>query len=692
MTIHPLELPHILEVIADTLRFNDLVNCVLVNHTWYNAIVRLLWEDVITYRSISTDKYNVWNYQHYFIRDQSRQGLFRNSHHIRALTCRTPRILSILSNTKCVNLVEINFVMDRSGDGFPELTRLISRNPNLRAVSVENAGSWGSEEQSQRVEAFVDVLCQFPHISCVYFDGMSDYPSNTERLCAKLLSRIKQDPRQIRRLTLQSPYDITRARRGPSQGRAWTARESPLVLPMTGKDMWRVLEDKAAGNNGRWENEQWTPIQGVYGDTVAVMETESELQIILPCSLPHAAYVALLRRFTGCHELSFTSDGFHFNEQLKRAVIAVLSQNANLRKIECEWEVFQSDPGAIPVVRNELTSLRLWATGSTNDEYLSRITPSIHLSILVDLNLGLHRITMDEFVSIMSSTPNLQTISIPSVCITGAEQKQPMIWASSSLWQVSLGLYLDGHSPDLHACYGGHWVQIAKDERDGVRSRTMDVATALASSFNEQINSQSELRELELYFNNRLHPTLSPFLDLSLDPSVGLPQLSNLKKLEKLVVTGLAHHLGQQEIQWMSQNWPRLLSIQVPILHKWVSPTEAESCTRHNFSGQAPEYHIWFEQLKVSIPTDCYSCGICRHLLCICRRFNESWYVYEQRIERDSRETLEARVESARDAAEAMAELEYETSLVDPLDDLYLGRHHQHRSGFWPKLPRQSWK
>ncbi|KAF9208418.1 hypothetical protein BGZ59_010660 [Podila verticillata] len=676
MTIHPLELPHILEVIADTLRFNDLVNCVLVNHIWYNAIVRLLWEDVITYRSISTDKYNVWDYQHYFLRDQSRQGLFRNSRHIRALTCRTPRILSILSNTKCVNLVEINFVMDRSGDGFPELTRLISRNPNLRAVSVENAGSLGSEEQSQRVGAFVNVLCQFPHISCVYLDGMSDYPSNTERLPS----------------TDQKAHSPVAIRYHASK--AWAKSGACMDCERKSSGVandWRVLEDKSAGNNGRWENEQWTPIQ-CYEDTVAVMETESELQIILPCSLPHAAYVALLRRFTGCHELSFTSDGFHFNEQLKRAVIAVLSQNANLRKIECEWEVFQSDPGAIPVVRNELTSLRLWATGSTNDVYLSRITPSIHLSILVDLNLGLHRITMDEFVSIMSSTPNLQTISIPSVCITGAEQKQPMIWASSSLWQVSLGLYLDGHSPDLHACYGGRWVQIAKDERDGVRSRTMDVATALASSFNEQINSQSELRELELYFNNRLHPTLSPFLDLSLDPSVGLPQLSNLKKLEKLVVTGLAHHLGQQEIQWMSQNWPRLFSIQVPILHKWVSPTEAESCTRHNFSGQAPEYHIWFEQLKVSIPTDCYSCGICRHLLCICRRFNESWYVYEQRIERDSRETLEARVESARDAAEAMAELEYETSLVDPLDDLYLGRHHQHRSGFWPKLPRQSWK
>lgn len=691
MTINPLELPHILEAIADTLRFNDLVNCIRVNQTWYNIFIPLLWEDVITYRSISTDEYRVWDYQHYFLRDQSRQGLLKNAHHIRALTCRTPRILSILSNTNCINLVEINFVMDRSGDGFPELTRLISRNLSLRAVSVENAGSWESEKQSQRVEAFVDVLCQFPHISCIYLDGMSDYPSNTERLCAKLLSRIKQDPRQIRKLALQTPCEITRAKRGPSQGRAWAARESPLVLPITGKDMWRVLEDKSAGNNGRWENEQWTPIQ-YYGDTVAVMETESKLQISLPCALPHTAYVRLLRQFTGFNELALGKSGIHFDEQLNRALIAVLSQNANLRKIECEWGAFQSGPDVVPVARNELTSLRLWASDSTSDLSLPAIISSIQLTIMIDLHLSAHRFTMDEFISIMSSTPSLQNIRIPSVCITGTEQKQPMIWASSSLRQASLGLYMDGHPPDLDTCYGGRRVKIANVERDSVRSRTMDIATALAPSFKEQVNSQPELRELELSFNNCLYPTLSPFLDLSLDPSVGLPQLSNLKKLEKLVVTGLAHHLGQQEIEWMSQNWPRLFSIQVPILHKWISPTEAESCTRHNFSGQAPEYHLWFRQLKVSIPIDCYSCGRCWNLQCACRRFKEAFYAYEQRIARERRAVLEARVGSERDAAEAAAELEYETSFIDPLDDLYLGRHHQHRSGFWPKLPRQSGK
>ncbi|KAF8924291.1 hypothetical protein BGZ52_008417, partial [Haplosporangium bisporale] len=58
MTINTLELPHILESIAYSLRFNDLANCVRVNRTWYIAFTPLLWEDVIAYRSIPTDEYN----------------------------------------------------------------------------------------------------------------------------------------------------------------------------------------------------------------------------------------------------------------------------------------------------------------------------------------------------------------------------------------------------------------------------------------------------------------------------------------------------------------------------------------------------------------------------------------------------------------------------------------------------------
>ncbi|KAG0089430.1 hypothetical protein BGZ93_009853, partial [Podila epicladia] len=116
MPIDLFELPHILEAIVIHLRFNDLVTCVRVNHSWYSIFTPLLWEDVITFRSQATDQYNVWTYKQFFLSSnpQSRQGFIRNAHHIRALACRTPQLLTTINTTDFPNLVEINFIIDRS--------------------------------------------------------------------------------------------------------------------------------------------------------------------------------------------------------------------------------------------------------------------------------------------------------------------------------------------------------------------------------------------------------------------------------------------------------------------------------------------------------------------------------------------------------------------------------------------------
>ncbi|KAF9326404.1 hypothetical protein BG006_010155 [Podila minutissima] len=188
------------------------------------------------------------------------------------------------------------------------------------------------------------------------------------------------------------------------------------------------------------------------------------------------------------------------SEQLKRGLAAVLSKNANLRKIDCKWDVFRSQD-TLPVVRNGLTSFRLYASDTTSAVFQSDVTSSIQLNVTVDLQLSTRRFTMDEFEYIMASTPNLQMIKIPFVCITGTE-KQPVAWASSSLRLVSLGLYLDGHPPDLDSLYGGRGAQFLLDERDCLISRTTDVATTLAPLFLEQLNHRSESHDLELSFNN----------------------------------------------------------------------------------------------------------------------------------------------------------------------------------------------
>lgn len=222
------------------------------------------------------------------------------------------------------------------------------------------------------------------------------------------------------------------------------------------------------------------------------METESELQISLASSLPHTTYAVLLSRFTECHEIDIgITSSVYLSEQLRLALIAVLSQNTHLRKIDCEWDTFPPAPDTAPVAHNEPTSLRLWASNYVNNMFLSDITFSIQLSILIDLHLRTHQFTMDEFASILTSTTNFQTIRIPSVCITGAEETHLMVWASSSLRQISLGLYLDGHQPDLDALFDDRRVQFSDDERDRVLYRTTDIANALTPSFIEQIDSSS---------------------------------------------------------------------------------------------------------------------------------------------------------------------------------------------------------
>ncbi|KAG0024441.1 hypothetical protein BGZ81_007713 [Podila clonocystis] len=45
------------------------------------------------------------------------------------------------------------------------------------------------------------------------------------------------------------------------------------------------------------------------------------------------------------------------------------------------------------------------------------------------------------------------------------------------------------------------------------------------------------------------HPGTSPFLQLSLDPLRGLPQLSELQQLRQLAVAGVAHMMGQSEVE-----------------------------------------------------------------------------------------------------------------------------------------------
>ncbi|KAF9376603.1 hypothetical protein CPB97_010716 [Podila verticillata] len=280
------------------------------------------------------------------------------------------------------------------------------------------------------------------------------------------------------------------------------------------------------------------------------------------------------------------------------------------------------------------------ASTTPNSEFLR------HLPTLVDLDLDYRHFTMNELLYILEYTPQLKSIRVPSITVASKKRPySPVVWASNNPQKASLGLYLKGDPPDLQV-FNDRSLQT--EDQAPIRARSTRAATLLAPSFMEQLNGQPELRELELSFKNRLHPKPSPLLQLSLDPIIGLPQLSNLRKLQSLVITGLAHRLGQQEIEWMAQHW--LLSrLKVPIL-RWGCPNKAESLTRVNFTGEAPAYHKWFPQLHIVVPVDCYSCGGCYSQACHCRGLNEAlvraeWDAeaeyYEQMFREDDKRELE---------------------------------------------------
>ncbi|KAF9380192.1 hypothetical protein CPB97_008515 [Podila verticillata] len=82
-------------MIAGPLLLKDLVHCIPVNQTWYDALIRILWLDIMTYRSHKT-KHLLWEYQHYFRTSASRQTLAKRSRHIRAITCQNRDIFATL--------------------------------------------------------------------------------------------------------------------------------------------------------------------------------------------------------------------------------------------------------------------------------------------------------------------------------------------------------------------------------------------------------------------------------------------------------------------------------------------------------------------------------------------------------------------------------------------------------------------
>ncbi|KAG0337550.1 hypothetical protein BG005_004033, partial [Podila minutissima] len=113
----------------------------LVNHTWNDTITPILILDVVTYRLHRIPQpgmfHDKWDTALYFITPESFEALQKYARHIRAIICKGARSLLSLLEAACSNLLEVNFVSEEKNWELGLLAELVSQNPNLCAVSIE---------------------------------------------------------------------------------------------------------------------------------------------------------------------------------------------------------------------------------------------------------------------------------------------------------------------------------------------------------------------------------------------------------------------------------------------------------------------------------------------------------------------------------------------------------------------------
>lgn len=120
----------------------------------------------------------------------------------------------------------------------------------------------------------------------------------------------------------------------------------------------------------------------------------------------------------------------------------------------------------------------------------------------------------------------------------------------------------------------------------------------LATSFMTQIGSLVCLHGLSLNFRREGIAYESPFLELTFHPTRDLPQLQALQNLKMVVISGLPHNIGQKVIEWMKRHWPRLISLEVPILRTLESTMGRNSMCRATCQGQVTACDRYFSRAQ----------------------------------------------------------------------------------------------
>lgn len=608
-----LDFPHIAEAIIEPFSFADLLSSALVNHTWNDIVSPVLYSDVVTFRSTHSRFTYPKRWPHISLVAESKghQGLYRHARHIRAVTCKGIDNLQALVETRCSRLIEVNFVSEWQDRELEHLAQLVSQNPDLCAVSIENFQA-GNDGRLEQLQAFVMFLDDYPLITCFYLDGrLSSNMEDIRALVEKRLDMVKRENIKCLRFV---EYVHRSERSGLSRAGSrhyWPGREKPIMAENS-----RGLEDK--WSYGRFDHQSSRNVGNLV--RLAVLAKGEVLEVTSEAISPTACLV----RFPFVHQIRESRQSLLSLPRLKRCL--------QLREIELKnpansaTDVFDFVTNHLPEtlsalhwdVYHEMLVNQIAETFPPRSSSSSLGLKPHPSSVLVSLKFCV-MISMESLLQFLSTCPNLQLLFAKTAVVGGSErpgvlpEASPQ-WASCKLKKLRLGFMLEGHTIDIEA-FGG--------VQDLIKARALALASRIAPSFMEQLGNQNDLYDLELSFHPVYRCGTSPFLQLAIGSVNGLGQLSGLSRLEFFSVTGLLHEVGSAEIAWMARHWPRLKKIQLPIFDP---QRKTELVTDQDYEELTPDYKGWFlsslEVVKISGKH--YTCPDCDEFpdFCSC---GEDW-------------------------------------------------------------------
>lgn len=593
-----LNIPHIANAIADYLSFDDLLNCILVDHAWHKALLPILWQNVESFRCTACPQLHRTGmnrtYRHCFLAPLSHNALLKYSQHIRVLTCRGYGILSDLLESGCSNLLHINYLVqmdDRFGPfayapdlfsfadgdeqepltdssppdmGLTTLTKLIALNPHLRAVSIE-IPVVETEGDFRELTDFVASLDQFPSVTCFYIEvSFKDWNRRLSPLREILRLRLSALGRQkVKHLTFKRGHRMLRIDRGQPDG-----------VPMGRYGPWR-------GRRARNMEPQETLYSINYA--LAVHESQGTTVVRLPCDLAEADMSLLLARY--CQVRCLDKEKLDSGEQL---CLLSLPEWRNLHQFSLDMTQFESSNSFSPVNGSPTEEEQKAHFPSMLPPNLIHPTPCLrHALVEVYFHDGRSdQGTMTYLLDLLTSCPNLQALRANHISINGLEPNPCPPWSVHQLRSLSLGLYIEGQST----------AETSPEEAVAMATAS---ANRIALAFMDQLGRQTDLRELQLQFNNRLYCGPSPFLELAVGAKNGLGQLAKLARLGSFVIAGLTHRVGPVEIEWMVKHWPSLQTIELPLFDPDDPSKQANA---KNYERAMLDFTSFYPRLEVRVP------------------------------------------------------------------------------------------